>query len=139
MAISDEQFAAAMMAKLAGSTLKEIDDNTTQQGGSTGPALRLDPLSFISTAQNSKVNQQQRLIDEANRLAEQLHPLPPPVAAPQAPPSTPAPLFNDLNVPKVQETVHTATASPELIEVLKNISNSLDRFVTVYEKSVKND
>jgi hypothetical protein len=132
MAISDDDFAAAMMAKLAGSTLKEIDDNTTQRAGNTGPALKLDPLSFISTTggQSIKQNTQQQLINEANRLAEQLHPLPPLVQA-AVPQHVSAP-----SVHSAPPQPSTPVATSELIDTIKTFNTIFDRFVTAYENRV---
>lgn len=71
----DEDLATAMMAKMAGVTLTEVDRNTIQQS-SAGPATKIDPLSFIKSVQTNKQQQQQQTIEDANRLAEQLYPLP---------------------------------------------------------------
>lgn len=75
----DEQLAAAMVAKLAGTTLTEVDQLTMQQA-STGPATKIDPTSFLTSVkqhQNTRQQQQQQqLIDQANRAAEMAFPLP---------------------------------------------------------------
>jgi hypothetical protein len=75
MNIPEDQLAAALVAKMAGMTLKEVDQQTIQQS-STGPATRIDPTKFIQGIQQHKVSEHNRMIDHANRMAEMLHPLP---------------------------------------------------------------
>lgn len=73
----DEQLAAAMVAKLAGSTLKEVDQYTVQQS-SNGPATRINPQDFLVAAKQVQQQKHVRMIEEQNRLAEELYPLPEP-------------------------------------------------------------
>jgi len=76
MSTLQEQIAAATIAKIFGSELKSVDENTLQQS-SSGPATKLDPASFITAVRERQVQQQQQQVIDANRLAEQLYPLPP--------------------------------------------------------------
>jgi hypothetical protein len=73
--ITEEQLAAALVAKMAGMELKKVDDNTLTQS-STGPATRIDPKNFLPGVQQMQQNQQQRMIEELNRQAIMAHPLP---------------------------------------------------------------
>lgn len=73
--ITDEQLATALVAKMAGMELKKVDDNTLTQS-STGPATRIDPKQFLPGVQQMQQNQQQAMIDAANRQAEMAFPLP---------------------------------------------------------------
>lgn len=75
MSTLQEQIAAATIAKIFGSELKSVDENTLQQS-SAGPATKIDPMSFITAVQERRVQQQNRQVEDANRLAEQLYPLP---------------------------------------------------------------
>jgi hypothetical protein len=86
MATFEEQLATAMVAKLAGSTLKEVDNNTVQQS-SSGPAVKLDPVSFITAIKDRQQQQQQAQVQHANDLAAQMYPHVSPVAAPMPPPA----------------------------------------------------
>lgn len=88
MATFEEQLATAMVAKLAGNTLKEVDTNTVQQS-STGPAVKMDPVSFITAIKDRQLQQQQTSVQHANDLAAQLYPLPD--ATPPVPYSAPVP------------------------------------------------
>lgn len=84
----DEQLAAAMVAKLAGSTLKEVDQYTIQQS-STGPATKIDPTSFLTAAKQHQQDRQAAMIAQINRQAEMMHPLPQQHLQPVAPPPLP--------------------------------------------------
>lgn len=76
MATLQEQIAAATIAKIFGSELKSVDENTLQQS-SSGPATKIDPMSFLTSVQEKRAQQQNQQVIDANRLAEQLYPLPP--------------------------------------------------------------
>jgi hypothetical protein len=81
MSTFDEQLATAFIAKVAGSTLFDID-NKTLNHSSSGPATRIDPKKFLtSLPQNQQTNAptsdlQRRAVEESIRLATQMHPLP---------------------------------------------------------------
>jgi hypothetical protein len=72
----EEQLATAIVAKMAGMELKKVDDNTLTQS-STGPATRIDPKSFLPGMQQHQQHQQNLMIQQAQRMAEQMAPLPP--------------------------------------------------------------
>jgi len=76
MATMEEQLATAIVAKMAGMELKKVDENTLTQS-STGPATRIDPKSFLPGAQQHQQRQQDLIIQQAQRMAEQMAPLPP--------------------------------------------------------------
>lgn len=118
----EEQLATALLAKMAGSNLQQIDQQTVQPS-SLGPAARIDPTSFLRGIQQQREQQKSREIERLNQAAEQLHPLPPPVA--------PLPLIEPL--PPVQSESSGITTSPELLEVLKSIDSSLKTFVKDYQ------
>jgi hypothetical protein len=74
--ITEDQLAAALVAKMAGSELAKVDSQTIQHS-STGPATKLDPKSFLTGIQEHQQRQQNAMIQHAQRMAEQMMPLPP--------------------------------------------------------------
>lgn len=76
MPTMEEQLATAIVAKMAGMELKKVDEYTITQS-STGPATRIDPKSFLPGAQQQQQRQQDLMIQQAQRMAEQMVPLPP--------------------------------------------------------------
>jgi hypothetical protein len=72
----EEQLATAIVAKMAGMELTNVDANTISQS-STGPATRIDPKSFLPGVQQYQQRQQDTMIQQAQRMAEQMAPLPP--------------------------------------------------------------
>ena len=75
MGTMEEQIATAIVAKMAGMELKKVDETTLTQS-STGPATKIDPRSFLPGAQQHQQNQQNAMIQQAQRMAEQMAPLP---------------------------------------------------------------
>jgi hypothetical protein len=75
MPTMEEQLATAIVAKMAGMELKKVDENTITQS-STGPATKIDPRSFLPGAQQHQQRQQDAMIQQAQRMAEQMAPLP---------------------------------------------------------------
>ena len=73
--ITEDQIAAALVAKMAGSELAKVDGQTIQQS-STGPATRIDPKMFLTGLQQHQQSQQAAIIAAANREAEMAYPLP---------------------------------------------------------------
>ena len=73
--ITDEQLATALVAKMAGMTLMDVDKNTVTQS-STGPATKIDPKQFLPGVQQMQQNQQAAALARLNREAEMMHPLP---------------------------------------------------------------
>ena len=82
MSTIEEQIATAIVAKMAGTELKRVDESTLTQS-STGPATKIDPRSFLPGAQQHQQRQQDKMIEQANRMAEQMVPLPPVMVAAQ--------------------------------------------------------
>jgi hypothetical protein len=76
MATMEEQLATAIVAKMAGMELRKVDENTISQS-STGPATKIDPKSFLPGIQQHQQRQQDLMIQQAQRMAEQMAPLPP--------------------------------------------------------------
>jgi hypothetical protein len=76
MPTMEEQLATAIVAKMAGMELKKVDENTITQS-STGPATKIDPKSFLPGMQQHQQRQQDLIIQQAQRMAEQMAPLPP--------------------------------------------------------------
>jgi len=75
MPTMEEQLATAIVAKMAGMELKNVDASTITQS-STGPATKIDPRSFLPGAQEYQQKQQDARIQQAQRMAEQMVPLP---------------------------------------------------------------
>ncbi len=73
--ITEDQLAAAFVAKMAGSELAKVDSQTIQQS-STGPATKLDPKTFLTGLQQHQQTKEQQIIQQAQRMAEQMAPLP---------------------------------------------------------------
>jgi hypothetical protein len=119
MATFDEQLATAMVAKIFGSELKTVDDNTLQQS-SAGPAAKLDPLSFVTSVQEKKQSDQQRAIEAANREAELLYPLPSSNSA--SVPFVQPPLAQSIPVQQqyVQSAVETTGFTKEDIQSIRS-------------------
>ena len=124
MSTIEDQLAAATIAKIFGSELKKVDDSTITQS-STGPATKIDPLSFITTVQDNKRVQQQRMLEEANRLAEQLHPLPPsPTVSQSTPPPIPQPVVQQ---PATNSYTLTKEDVQSIRSQLERISSTLTK------------
>ena len=79
MAVTEEQLAAAVMAKIAGVNLKKIDDSSLSPVTPGMQSNRLDPMSFVKQNIPSSIGptpQQLQQIDELNRRAAEMYPLP---------------------------------------------------------------
>jgi hypothetical protein len=124
----EEQFATALVAKMAGMTLKEVDNSTVQQS-SSGPATRLDPTSFLTAVHEKKKQEQQRQREELDRMAEQMYPLPSPIQS-----LPPEPLSQQF-IPQATQIPQqvTSVASSEIVDILKSIDSSIKEFVEVFK------
>lgn len=122
----EDQLATAFVAKMAGMTLKTVDDNTVGIPKS-GPAVRIDPASFLTVVHEQKKQEQQRQADELNRMAEQMYPLPEPVQF--IPPPQILPQSNN------QVVLENNVVSSELVDVLKSIDNSIKELVAHFKQS----
>lgn len=129
MSSFEDQLATALVAKMAGMTLKEVDNSTVQQS-SSGRATRVDPVSFLTVVHEKKKQEQQRQREELDRITEQMYPLPPPV---QPLPPEPVP-----QTPQVSSPPLTSVASSEIVDILKSIDSSIKEFVEIYKKCQKN-
>ena len=124
----EEQFATALVAKMAGMTLKEVDNSTVQQS-SSGPATRLDPTSFLTAVHEKKKQEQQRQREELDRMAEQMYPLPSPIQ------SLPPESLSQQFIPQATQIPQqvTSVASSEIVDILKSIDSSIKEFVEVFK------
>jgi hypothetical protein len=107
MAVSEEQLAAAIMAKITGSNLKKIDDSSLSPVTPGMQSNRLDPMSFVKQSIPTTLGptpQQLQQIEELNRKAAEMYPLPQAnlTPIPQLPPSTPPP--GAVNLPHIVST-----------------------------------
>jgi hypothetical protein len=126
----EDQLATAFVAKMAGMTLKSVDDSTIQRSGA--PATRIDPASFLTAIQDRKKQEQQRQADELNKIAEQMYPLPQPIQP--LPPIEPLPPLEPLPPSPVQIVDKSVTTS-ELVEVLKSIDSSIKELVNHFKQT----
>jgi len=142
MAVSEEQLAAAIMAKITGNTLKKVDESTLVPVG-MGPANKVDPMKFVSSNNNVIITQQQQKeIEERNREAERLYPLPsqpltPPL--PSLPSVTSAPVLQQeydpqLFLPLTYDIPVAKAATTELIDTLKSVNNNLSKLANLFEE-----
>jgi hypothetical protein len=124
----EEQFATALVAKMAGMTLKEVDNSTVQQS-SSGPATRLDPTSFLTAVHEKKKQEQQRQREELDRMAEQMYPLPSPIQ------SLPPESLSQQFIPQATQIPQQVTPvdSSEIVDILKSIDSSIKEFVEVFK------
>lgn len=138
MSVSEEQLAAAIMAKITGNTLKKVDESTLVPVA-TGPANRVDPMKFISSNNPTINQQQQKEIEERNRQAEMLYPLPQapqPVVQPQVA-NTPVVEQNydsQLFLPLTYDIPAAKAATTELIDTLKAVNNNLSKLTKLFEE-----
>ena len=124
----EDQLATAFVAKMAGMTLKAVDENTTHRTGL--PAARIDPASFLTVVHEKKKQEQQRQADELNRIAEQMYPLPEPIQ-PLPPLQTQITTAPSSELPEVLKF----EGSSELVEVLKSIDGSIKELVNHFKQS----
>jgi hypothetical protein len=94
MAVSEEQLAAAIMAKITGMNLKKIDESSLSPVTPGMQSNRLDPMSFVKQNIPSSMGptpQQLQQIEELNRRAAEMYPLPQAdlTPIPQIPSTTP--------------------------------------------------
>jgi hypothetical protein len=115
MAFTEEQLAAAFMAKLAGSTLREVDENTTQQS-SAGPATKIDPKQFLKPVYQQPV----QMPPQPQLIVQQQIPQQP------APTEDPNQLTFNFESTTAKET--------EAIKLLKQIRDSLTEVITLIKK-----
>ena len=138
MTITDEQLATAIVAKMAGMELKNVDSSTVVQP-STGPATKIDPKMFLPGVRQAQQSHEQAIINAANRAAEAAYPLPPPQAAvPQVPPQqlqqVPPQLPvdpNQLTFDFFDETTSKKTLKQldMIVDYLYSINNKLDKLI----------
>jgi hypothetical protein len=118
--VDEGDLVTALIAKLASNDLGMVDQ-FTEKRQSSGIANRLDPMSFVrreqpvmpvaSPAQISL--EQQVILEQTNRMAEQLCPLPPPLPVPPPEPQ------------RSSGAVFSDTSFTEFSVKLDNINDSL--------------
>lgn len=136
--INEDELATAFLAKFAASDLNAIDQYTTQ-ASSLGPANRLNPLSFIPSIQQAQREQteisavnQQAVIEQLNREAERMYPLPPPVASI---PQLPAESLSDASTGKSMVDENVINAIEKLSINLVDINETLKSIVAIIQKT----
>jgi len=132
--VDEGDLATALIAKLASNDLGMVDQ-FTEKRQSNGMANRLDPMSFVQRArpvnnfvpqQNAfSEQQQQAILEQANRMAEQLHPLPPPMSMPVAPPA------------QISQELPSSISIGALEKKLNDIHIDLEKINITLEKVVK--
>jgi len=136
--VDEGDLAAALIAKLASNDLGMVDQ-FTEKRQSSGAANRLDPMAFVQRArpnnnfasQQNMISeqQQQAILEQANRMAEQLHPLPPPPVIREPEPQQRAiSLFEDINNVEFSAKLDTINDSLQLI------NNTLLTLVDTFKK-----
>lgn len=137
--VDEGDLAAALIAKLTSNDLGMVDQ-FTEKRQSGGVANRLDPMTFVQRTrqvnnlvpQQSLISeqQQQAILEQANRMAEQLHPLPvPQPVMPPAPVSLPASNIGSTeSLERSLDNIHID---------LEKINNTLEKLVEVF--TVKNE
>ena len=68
MSENDDNMAAVMMAGLVGHNLAQVDKDT-ELTGTTGPAKKIDPRSFLSGLVKKEKNTKNDIMDQINREA----------------------------------------------------------------------
>jgi outer membrane protein OmpA-like peptidoglycan-associated protein len=137
--ITEDQIAAALVAKMAGSELAKVDSQTIQQS-STGPATKIDPKKFLTGIQEHRQQQEQQMILQAQRMAEQMAPLPPDITQIQPAPqivSQPVPQTftdqdpNQLTFDFLDEVTQKKSLKQLdlIVDYLYSINNKLDKIL----------
>ena len=130
MAVSEEQLAAAIMAKIAGVNLKKIDDSSLSPVTPGMQSNRLDPMSFVRQSIPSSMgpsSQQLQQIEELNRRAAEMYPLPQADLTPiPQMPSTP-PVSISYSTPAPQPAPITLSDSVLTKEDVQSIRSQLEK------------
>jgi len=141
MSTVDEQLATALIAKMAGSTLFDIDQNTISQS-SAGPATKIDPKKFLPGVQQIQQQRQEALIQHAQKMAEQLAPLPASPVVPQTVSQEQPQTFtgqdpNQLTFDFLDEATQKKSLKQLdlVVDYLYSINNKLDRILNSVSKN----
>lgn len=126
--------AAAMMAGLVGANLGQVDKDTLQQS-SAGPAKKIDPRNFLTSAIQQERNNRDNIVAQLNKEAMERYPMPPPMSngnpsAPQPQPTqrpSPSPVAFSSIDPKT--LIKFADASVIFAKAIDRISISVDRYI----------
>ena len=130
MAVSEEQLAAAIMAKITGMNLKKIDESSISPVTPGMQSNRLDPMSFVKQNIPTSLGptpQQLQQIEELNRKAAEMYPLPQADLAPipQIPPT--APVSISYSAPTPQPAPITLSDSVLTREDIVSIRSQLEK------------
>lgn len=120
--ITNEQMAAATMAKIFGSELLRVDQSTMAGEGQGMPATRIDPKKILMEGSNrpgATSDKERRLIEMLQKEAEAAHPIT--YSQPLGPDEPQGGVHTHHHV---QTNMLTDTGT---IEMLKSISDSLKR------------
>ena len=137
MSTVEEQLATAIVAKMAGVELQRVDEHTISQS-STGPATKIDPKSFLPGAQQHHQHQQEQMMLHAQRMAEQMAPLPQQLPPPQTPTAQALSVVqpqvdpNQLTFDFLDEvtTKKTLKQLDLIVDYLYSINNKLDKVLS---------
>jgi hypothetical protein len=145
MATMEEQLATAIVAKMAGMELRKVDENTISQS-STGPATKIDPKSFLPGIQQHQQRQQDLMIQQAQRMAEQMAPLPPDIVNQSVPQTVSQPQIqtftgqdpNQLTFDFLDEATQKKSLKQLdlIVDYLYSINNKLDKILSRDKHSV---
>ena len=137
MAVSEEQLAAAIMAKITGMNLKKIDESSISPVTPGMQSNRLDPMSFVKQnipMSTGPTTQQLREMEELNRKAAELYPLPQadltpiPQLPPTSPPSEAVNLPHIVSAPQPQQIDLSVLSDPVLTrEDIVSIRSQLEK------------
>ncbi len=141
----EEQLATAIVAKMAGMELRKVDENTISQS-STGPATKIDPKSFLPGIQQHQQRQQDLMIQQAQRMAEQMAPLPPDIVNQSVPQTVSQPQIqtftgqdpNQLTFDFLDEATQKKSLKQLdlIVDYLYSINNKLDKILSRDKHSV---
>ena len=131
--IDDGDIATALIAKLASNDLGMVDQ-FTEKRQTSGMANRLDPMSFVQRQSQAiprapqenpvSIEKQRAILEEANRMAEQLHPLPPP------------PVFHSEAPVQREPQLLNSDAVKDVVKKMDDICGSLSVINNTLEKLV---
>jgi hypothetical protein len=130
MAVSEEQLAAAIMAKITGMNLKKIDESSISPVTPGMQSNRLDPMSFVKQnipAALGPTPQQLREMEELNRKAAELYPLPQADLTPIPQIPSTAPTSISYSAPASQPTTIALSDSVLTREDIVSIRSQLEK------------
>lgn len=140
--ITEDNIAAATLAKIFGGELLRVQENARTDSGSTPEVVKMHPKQFlVNQPQQNQVQQNSQLLNMLQREAEMAYPLTeepkpllqpvsPPVAATQTPATPTQPVLVPDSVPEVPQLRHRTPivqTLPTSGDVWERICSSLER------------